>query len=155
MRSITKNKQALFDYEILDRYECGIVLSGMETKACKMMRTNIHDAIITIRNGSLIISNMEIPLYERASPHLYHHYDPRGNRTLLARKPELSKILSATLKTGNRIIPLELRESKRGWIKLTIAIAKLKKKVDKKNLLKEKAQIRDMDRQIKDAMKSY
>ncbi|MEY3197818.1 MAG: SsrA-binding protein [Candidatus Parcubacteria bacterium] len=94
---------------------------------------------------------MDIPLYERTSPKLVPYYEAKGNRNLLVHKRELAKIVSATTKTGHRIIPLELRENTRGWLKLKIGIAKLRKKVEKKSVLKERDQIRDADRQIREA----
>lgn len=150
MRIITKNKVAYFDYEILDSYDSGIILLGHEVKSCKTGKVNISDAIIFVKDNKLSISNMDIPLYEKTNPKTVPHYQARAIRYLLLQKKELAKIVSATVKTGNRIIPLELRETSRGVLKLKIAIAKLKKKVEKKSVLKERDQIRDADRQIKD-----
>jgi SsrA-binding protein len=96
---------------------------------------------------------MDIPLYEKTSPKLVPHYQARGIRTLLINKKEMSKIVSATTKTGHRLIPLELWETSRGRLKLKIGLSKLKKKVEKKSVLKERDQIRDMDRQMRDARK--
>jgi SsrA-binding protein len=150
MRSITKHKSAHFDYDVVDIYDTGIVLVGHEVKACKTGKVNISDGIIFVKNGTLQITNMDIPLYERTSPKMVPHYQARGTRNLLINKKELAKIVSSTAKTGNRIIPLELRETSRGRLKLKIGIAKLRKKVEKKSLLKEKDQMRDADRQIKE-----
>jgi SsrA-binding protein len=113
MRSITKNKSASFDYEIIDSYDAGIVLEGHEVKSCKTGKCNISDGIIFVKNGKLSITNMDIPLYERTSPKAVPHYEPRGTRNLLMNKKELAKIVSSTTKTGHRIIPLELRETSR------------------------------------------
>ena len=92
---------------------------------------------------------MDVPLYARTSPVLAPWYQAKGRRKLLITKIELRKIASALDKSGTILIPLEVFISKRGLIKLTIGVGKLMRKVEKKQILKEKDMKRQMDRDIK------
>lgn len=92
---------------------------------------------------------MDIPLYEKTSYALVSGYQSKGKRKLLITKKELAKVSSALDKSGTVIIPLEIFINKRGLIKLKIGVAKLIRKVEKKQILKEKDIKKQMDREIK------
>jgi SsrA-binding protein len=92
---------------------------------------------------------MDVPLYEKTSHALVLGYLPKGKRKLLITKKELTKISAALDKSGTTIIPLEIFINKRSLIKLKIGLAKLMRKVEKKQVLKEKDIKRQMDREIK------
>ncbi len=149
MRIISKNKIAYHDYSFEKDYEVGIILVWHEVKAIKMWQINIKDAIIRIQNRELWIKNMDVPLYKKTSPLLVPWYDPRRDRKLLIKKRELAKVSAMTDKPWNVIVPLEIYLNNKGFIKLKIWIWKLMRKVEKKQVLKEKDIKRDMDREIR------
>ncbi|MGC8867763.1 MAG: SsrA-binding protein SmpB [Elusimicrobiales bacterium] len=138
---ITTNRRAYFDYEVIDVYIAGIELKGPEIKSIRNRAVNINSAFIKLKNGEAFIYGMQI------SPYQYNTsitLDPFRVRKLLLKKNEIRRIVSQTEKKGLTIIPLELF-LKNGWAKLKIAIAKGRKKYNKKELLKQ----RDIERQTK------
>jgi len=149
MKLITKNKHIYHDYAIDKEYEVGIVLRWHEVKSIKGSHVNIKDAFIRIEDKELYILNMDIPLYEKTSHALVPGYVPKGKRKLLITKKELAKMSALTDKPGYTIIPLEIFITKTGFIKLKIGVGKLMRKVEKKQVLKEKDTKRQMDREMK------
>ncbi len=109
----------------------------------------MQDAIVTISGAEAWIVNMDIPLYKKASPVTLPTYAPKGRRKLLLTKQQLTKLWSKTQKTGLVIIPTQLRESQHHKFKLTIALAKRKKNIQKKQALKEKETKRMMDKEVR------
>lgn len=149
MKLITKNKAAYSDYEILDTYDVWVVLQWHEVKSIKGSHVNIKDAIVTLRDRDLVINNMDIPLYERTSHKLVPWYEPKWQRILLLTSAERTRIVAKTTKSWLTIVPLEVFIAWNGRIKLKIGIGKLLRKVEKKQILKEKDIKREMDRDIK------
>lgn len=149
MKVITKNRRAYSDYQIDKEYEVWIILKWHEVKSIKASHVNIKDSIVRIYNKELWINNMDIPLYEKTAYALVAGYEPKGKRKLLVTKKELAKI-AATLDTSWIVmLPLEIFINKRGLIKLKIWVAKRMRKIEKKQVLKEKDIKRQMDREIK------
>lgn len=109
----------------------------------------IKDAIVKVIGQELWITNMDIPLYKKTNPDLAKGYDPKKMRKLLITKKELAKLVAKTTKTGLTIIPLKLYETVHRFLKIEIAVARLLKKVEKKQILKERDQEREMQRTIK------
>ncbi|MCX6824244.1 MAG: SsrA-binding protein SmpB [candidate division SR1 bacterium] len=149
MKLISKNRHAYHDYQIDKDYEVGIILKGHEVKSIKGSHVNIKDSIIRLSNKELWIMNMDVPLYEKTSHVLVPGYESKGKRKILITKKELAKISSALDKSGTVIIPLEIYINKRGLIKLKIGVGKVLKKIEKKQILKEKDIKKQMDRDIK------
>lgn len=149
MKIISKNKIAYIDYNFEKDYEVGIILVWHEVKAIKMWQINIKDAIVKIQNKELWIKNMDIPLYKKTSPLLVPSYQAKWDRKLLINKKELAKISAMVDKPWNVIVPLEIYLNNKGFIKLKISIGKLMRKIEKKQVLKEKDIKRDMDREIR------
>lgn len=149
MKLITKNKAAYSDYEILDTYTVGVVLLWHEVKSIKWSHVNIKDAIVLFVGGTLVINNMDIPLYENTSPKIAGNYQAKWRRVLLANKAERAKIAAKTTKSWLAIVPLEVFIALNWRIKLKIGIGKLLRKVEKKQILKEKDIKREMDREMK------
>ena len=149
MQIITKNKRAYFDYEIEKEYEAGIVLKGHEVKSIKTSHVNIQDAAIVIENRELRIYNMDIPLYEKTSPVLVPHYRQKWKRKLLLNKNEITKIAAALDKPGMVALALEVFVTKWWFVKLKIGIWRLHKKVEKKQIIKERDIKKQMDRDIR------
>ena len=149
MKLISKNRHAYHDYQIDKEYEVWIILKWHEVKSIKASHVNIKDSIVRLQNKELWINNMDIPLYEKTSYALVSWYEPKGKRKLLVTKKELAKISASLDKSWTVIIPLEIYINKRWLIKIKIWIAKLIRKVEKKQILKEKDIKRQMDREIK------
>ncbi len=149
MKIISKNRHAYHNYQIDKEYEVGIILKWYEVKSIKTSHVNIKDAFIKLEDKELRILNMDIPLYEKTSHILVPGYQSKGKRKLLITKKELAKISSVLDKSWMTIIPLEIFINKKSLIKLKIGVAKLMKKVEKKQILKEKDIKKQMDREIK------
>ncbi len=115
----------------------------------KIWQVNIRDAIVRIQNRELWIKNMDIPLYKKTSPILAPGYQAKRDRKLLINKRELAKISAFTDQAWNVIIPLQIYINNKWLIKLEIGIGKLMRKIEKKQILKEKDIKRDMDREMK------
>ncbi len=149
MKLISKNKHVYHDYQIDKEYEVWIILKWHEVKSIKASHVNIKDSFVRLENKELRIMNMDVPLYEKTSHVLVAGYQSKGKRKLLVTKKELAKISAALDKSWTVIIPLEIFINKRGLIKLKIWIGKLIRKVEKKQILKERDIKKQMDREIK------
>lgn len=149
MRILAKNKRAYFDYEVSETLDAGIVLSWHEVKSIKFWHVNINDAVVKISPRDIVVLNMDVPLYEKTSPASVSGYEPKGPRKLLLTKREQGKLRAQLQQWGFRLIPIQIYESDRKRIKLTIWLAKLKKKVEKRSSIKERETKREMDREIR------
>ncbi len=150
MKLITKNKAAYMEYEIMDTYDTGIVLLWHEVKSIKGGHINISDAIVGFDGTTMVVKNMDIPFYEKANLRtVWGNYNAKWPRGLLLTKLERTKIVAKTTKTWLAIVPLQVYIAKNGRIKVTIGVGKLRKKVEKKQVIKERDIKRDMDREIK------
>lgn len=149
MKVITKNRAAFHDYAIEKEYEAWLVLQWCEVKSIKTSYVNIKDSIVRLENKELWIVGMDIPLYKKTSYALVPGYQPKGKRKILVNKKELAKISSALDVSWTVLLPLELFLTNHGRIKIKLWIARLMRKVEKKQILKEKDVKRQMDREIK------
>jgi SsrA-binding protein len=141
-----KNKRATFDYELLDIYTAGIVLTGTEIKSLRLGKASLVDTYCFFEKGELWVRNMHIAEYFYGT---YNNHTARRDRKLLLNKKELNKILRMTRETGFTIIPVRMFINEKGLAKVVIAVAKGKKEYDKRHSLKEKEDKRDMDRMFK------
>jgi SsrA-binding protein len=141
-----KNKRATFDYELLDIYTAGIVLTGTEIKSLRLGKASLVDTYCFFERGELWVRNMHIAEYFYGT---YNNHNARRDRKLLLNRKELQKLLRLTRETGFTIIPVRLFINEKGLAKLVIAVAKGKKEYDKRQSLKEKEDKRDMDRMFK------
>ena len=135
MKILAKNKRAYFDYDIEQTYDAGLVLSWHEVKACKMDHCTITEWIIRYdeKQRSLLLINMDIPLYSKTQQSLVPGYIPKHPRQLLLNQREITRLVASTKKTGLTIVPLELFEASNRRIKVKIWLAKLRKKIEKKD----------------------
>lgn len=145
---IAQNKKARHDYEILEKFEAGIVLSGSEVKALRAKRANLADSFCRFIKGELHLMNAHISHLETTNKHFSP--DTRVPRKLLLHKKELQKLYVKVHKEGLTIVPLMLYFNERNLVKVSIAIAKGKKLHDKRADLKAKT----LDREAKQAMKN-
>ena len=140
--TISVNKKARFNYEILDTYIAGIVLTGTEIKSIRDRKVNINESYCYFKDNELFVKQMHIAKYKFGN--IYNH-DEYNIRKLLLNKREILKIQNK-MDIGISIIPLELFISKNGFAKLEIAIAKDKKLYDKRRTIKE----RELKRKLRD-----
>ena len=143
---VIKNKRALFDYEILDRYVAGIQLFGTEIKSIRDGKAGLTDTYCTFIVDELWVRNMNISTYFFGT---YNNHEPRRDRKLLLNRKELNKLMRATKETGNTIVPIKLFINDQGRAKIEIGLARGKKTYDKRQTLKEKDDKREMDRAFK------
>ncbi|HHV85865.1 MAG TPA: SsrA-binding protein [Petrimonas sp.] len=141
-----KNKRATFDYELLETYTAGIVLTGTEIKSIRLGKASLVDTYCLLEKGELWVRNMHIAEYFYGT---YNNHVARRDRKLLLNRNELRKLTRATKETGFTIVPIRLFINDKGLAKLVIAVAKGKKQYDKRQSLKEKEDKRSMDRMFK------
>ena len=141
-----RNRRASFDYELLETFTAGIVLTGTELKSIRQGKASLVDTYCVFENGELWVKNMHITEYFYGT---YNNHEVRRDRKLLLNRKELRKISRATLVTGFTIVPTRMFINDKGLAKVVIAIAKGKKRYDKRQSLKEKEDKRSMDRMFK------
>ena len=140
--SIARNKRARFDYEILDTWEAGIVLTGTEVKSLRDGKANIGDAYGIVRDGEIFLINMHVSPYERGG---YANHEPERTRKLLLHKKEIRRLIGAVERQGLTLIPLELY-FKNGVAKVAMALGKGKKLHDKRDAERERDAAREIAR---------
>lgn len=142
---VATNRRAGRDYIILDKYEAGIVLTGTEIKSIRAGNVNIQGSFVQVRNGELYLFDTHIAPYERAG---YQAHDPTRPRKLLLHRREINKIIDALTIKGLTMIPTKIF-LKDGWAKAEVALARGKKKFDKRADLAK----RDANRQVERALR--
>lgn len=141
-----KNKRATFDYELIDTYTAGIVLTGTEIKSIRLGKASLVDTYCYFVNNELWVKNMHIAEYFYGS---YNNHTARRERKLLLTKKELDKLKRGSLDPGFTLIPVRLFINEKGLAKVVVALAKGKKQYDKRQSLKEIDDKRDMARMFK------
>ncbi|MEN8222599.1 MAG: SsrA-binding protein SmpB [Acidobacteriota bacterium] len=145
-KNIAVNRKAFHEYEVVEKVEAGISLLGSEVKSAREGKVNIKDAYVDLRSGEAILHNAHISQYANAG---INNHEPLRNRKLLLHRQELKKFIKKTTQRGFTVIPLRMYFTKKGLIKIEIALAKGKHSYDKKQVLKERDQKRDMARELK------
>lgn len=139
-----KNKRAKFEYEILDKYNAGIVLTGTEIKSIRQSKASIAESFCEFNeSGELFIINMTIEEYAFGT---YYNHKPKAERKLLLNKRELKKLQKDVQAKGLTIVPLLLFINENGLAKIEIALAKGKKIFDKRETMKDRDTKRQLDR---------
>lgn len=139
-----KNRRASFDYEFLETFTAGIVLSGTEIKSIRAGKASLVDAFCYFNNGELYVKNMHVAEYHWGDS--WGRQDPRRDRKLLLTRKELNKLQKAVKEKGLTITAVKLYIAQNGYAKLLIALARGKKEFDKRQTIKEKDLRREMDR---------
>ena len=140
---LIKNKRATFDYELLDTFTAGIVLTGTEIKSIRLGKASLVDTFCIVEKGELWVKNMYIAEYFYGT---YNNHSARRDRKLLLTKKELRKIASAMKTSGFTIVPTRLFINDKGLAKVVIAIARGKKEYDKRDAIKDRDDKREMAR---------
>ncbi|MGQ9819081.1 MAG: SsrA-binding protein SmpB [Candidatus Kapaibacteriales bacterium] len=145
---IVKNKRAYHDFELLDKYEAGIVLKGTEVKSIRQGKCNIQDSycsFLNSRKNELFLLNFHVSPYEQASS---FNHEPRRPRKLLLHERELKKLRGAVEQRGFTIIPLSVFFSG-PFVKVEIALVKPKKKYDKREEIRKKDHQKEISKRVK------
>jgi SsrA-binding protein len=143
---LAENRQARFNYEILETYEAGIELLGTEVKAVKGGQANLRDAYGIVRKGQIMLLNMYIPPHRTTS--VYFNHEPTRTRRLLLHKIEMRKLIAEVQQKGLTLVPLKVYQ-KDGWIKVDLAVVRNKKLHDKRDDMKKRDDKREIERVMK------
>jgi SsrA-binding protein len=141
-----KNRRATFDYEIIESFTAGIVLTGTEIKSIRQGKAGLTDTYCMVENNELWMKGMYIAEYSYGS---YNNHATHRDRKLLLNRKEINKIAKASQQPGYSIIPLRIFINELGLAKVVIAIARGKKQYDKRQSIKEREDKRAMDRMFK------
>ncbi len=141
-----KNRRARFDYEILDTFNAGIVLTGTEIKSIRLGKASLSDTYCLVENGEVWVKGMYIAEYFFGS---YNNHSVRRDRKLLLSRKEIRMLAKAQENAGISIVPLSLYINDRGLAKLRIGVARGKKMYDKRQAIKEREDKRSIERFFK------
>ena len=145
IKIISENRKARHNYFIEDKFEAGMVLKGSEVKSLRLGSVNLKDSYARIVNGEVFVHQMHIGAYPFA---YYGNHDPLRPRKLLLHKNEIKKLYSKVNEKGSSLIPLRVY-FKGGKVKITLAIAKGKRKYDKRETIRKRDDKRELERERK------
>ena len=145
MTTLAINKRANFDYEILEKYEAGLVLVGHEVKSVKTGHVSLREAFVTIHQEELYLTNAHIPLYKHAGK--VPDYNPTRPRKLLLKRSEIKHLIGRARTQGLTLVPIRLY-TKRRYLKLQFGLGKGKKEYDKREKIKKRDDIRRAEREL-------
>jgi SsrA-binding protein len=137
------NKRAKFDYEILERYDSGIVLTGTEIKSIRLGKASITESFCEFHNGELFVINSQVEEYLYGT---HYNHKAKSERKLLLNKKELKSLEKSMQNKGLTIVPLRLYVNEKGYAKMEIALCRGKKNYDKRETIKDRDTKRDIDR---------
>ena len=138
-----RNKQAGFEYELLDKYVAGMVLTGTEIKSIREGKANIQDGYCYLNNNELFVKGINITAYAQGT---HYNHEATRERKLLLKKSEIKKLEGKVEEKGLTLVPTRLFINDRGLAKLEIAVARGKKVFDKRNTIKERDAKRELSR---------
>jgi len=139
MKTIAKNSRAIYDYDIKDTFNAGLVLSGPEVKSVKSGNVSLVGSYVTVSPTGASLLNAHIGPYKYAPD---EKYNPTASRKLLLNRHEINHLLGK--EKGLVLIPLEIYVTGKGWIKIKIGLGRARKKVDKREYLKKKEANREI-----------
>jgi len=142
IKPVTENKKARFEYFIEDEFEAGMVLVGTEVKALRQGRANLKDAYARIVNGEVWVHQLHIGPYSHAH---HENHEPLRPRKLLLHNHEIKRLYGKVNEKGYTLVPTRIY-FKDGKAKITVALAKGKRKVDKRETIRRRDQKREMER---------
>ena len=140
-----ENRRAKFDYQFLEKFVAGMILTGTEIKSIREGKAGLSDSYCYFKNSDLFIKNMHISEYSKGT---HFNHDPLRERKLLLNKAEISKLEKKLKDQGLTIIPVKLFISQSGYAKLEIALAKGKKEFDKRESIKKRDTEREINRKL-------
>ncbi len=143
---IARNRKAFHEYEILEKYEAGLVLSGTEVRSLRDNNCQLTDSFVLIRDGEAWLHNVYIPPYSYGN---INNPDPDRKRKLLLHKKQIRALHQAIREKGMTVVPLKMYFTKNALVKIEIALAKGKKLHDKRASMAERDSKREIDRALK------
>ena len=146
---IARNREAFHDYHIFEALEAGISLSGTEVKSLRNHHASLKECFARVENGEVFVYNLHISPYEQGS---IFNPDPMRTRKLLLHRAQIRDLMGKTRAKGLVLIPLKLY-FKRGIVKLELGLAKGKRQFDKRETIKTRDQMREMQRAIRRRVK--
>ena len=144
-KTVVSNRRALHDYEILERFETGIVLTGAEVKSLRGGHGSLAEAFARVRNGEIWIEGFHIPPYEQAMDK--SRTDPIRARKLLLHRKEIERLIGKTAERGLALVPLRVYFT-HGMAKLEIGLGRGKRQFDKRQAIAEREQQRELAREL-------
>lgn len=144
---VATNRKAFRDYEILERFEAGVVLVGSEVKSLRAFKANLTDSFARIEENEISLYNMDVAAYAQAS---YMNVEPKRARRLLLHQKEIQRLRGKVNQRGFTVVPLKLYFNERGIAKLELALARGKKFYDRREDIKR----READLKIRKTLKS-
>lgn len=148
---ITENRKARYEYHFEDTYEAGMVLKGTEVKSLRQGRVNLKDSYASIKNGEVWVHQLHISPYPFA---YYGNHDPLRPRKLLLHRREIDKLYGKLNEQGHTLIPIRMY-FKGGKVKIALALAKGKRKHDKREAIRRRDEKRELDRARKEYTSRY
>jgi SsrA-binding protein len=146
MKDLAYNRRIKFDYEVKELFEAGLVLLGVEVKSVKSGNISLRGSFVAIHENDAYLTNATIPPWQpKNTP---DDYDPIRSRKLLLKKSELKQLIGAKKTKGLTLVPIRVY-NKGGKVKVQIALAKGKRKADKKQMKKERDILRDTERMLR------
>ena len=146
IRNICENRRARREYEILDRLEAGLSLTGSEVKSLRSGKATIAEAYVRFRDGEAWLLDAHIPQYPQAGP--YNNHEPTRPRKLLLKRDEMAKWSKRVAERGLTMIPLKMYFNG-AWVKIEIGLGRGRKLHDKRAVLKERSDNRDAQRALR------
>ncbi|HEX6308174.1 MAG TPA: SsrA-binding protein SmpB [Longimicrobiales bacterium] len=144
-KTLARNRKALHEYHVVDRYEAGIVLAGPEVKSIRAGKVSLAEAFARIDGNEVFVHGMHISPYDPASR---WNLDATRTRKLLLNRREIRRLIGATQQEGFTLVPLELY-LKDGYIKVELALARGKKRFDKREDVRKRDAAREIQRAVK------
>jgi SsrA-binding protein len=141
-RIVATNRRARFDYEILERIEAGLVLTGSEVKSLRQGRASLSESFARVEGGEIWLENMHIPPYEQGEK---RGYDPRRRRKLLLHRREIDRLIGKTAERGLALVPVRLYFS-HGLAKVELGLGRGKRAFEKRQATMEREHRREMER---------
>jgi SsrA-binding protein len=138
-----QNKRVYFDYNIFEKFEAGIVLTGTEVKSIRESKVSLNGAFCLFNDKELFLKGSDVAAYKEGS---YMNHDPKRDRKLLLHRKELNKLKKKLEEKGLTIVPIRLYSNEKGMFKIEIGLAKGRKAVDKRNYIKD----REIQRELKE-----
>ena len=140
-----QNKQALYEYNIMDRWEAGIKLVGSEVKSIRSGRVDLGQSFVRVIGDELVLVNAHIPAYQNAP---IKNYDPHRSRKLLLHRKEIESLIGKTSGKGVTLVPVAIYD-KHNLIKVEIGLARSKKEFDKRQIKKQRDNLRREEQELR------
>jgi len=146
-KRITQNRRARYEYHIVDTYETGIVLEGMEVKSLREGQVSLQDGYARVENGEIFLYDIHISPYSKSDT---SRYDPKRRRKLLLHRSEIRRLFGKTQQSGFTLIPLSMYFNERSLAKVSLGLARGKHLYDKREDLKKEDLKRDLATSLKE-----